>query len=87
MLCLGMASNPEVNNKMNNKVDGNVTPKPESKSKVFCHSVYVGGGNEPEKSELLKVSSVGVCKDFLCFYTSFSFVMLEAEVQLFHHDQ
>uniref|UniRef100_H3CWA3 AT-rich interaction domain 1A n=1 Tax=Tetraodon nigroviridis TaxID=99883 RepID=H3CWA3_TETNG len=29
----GMASGPEVNNKMNNKVDGSTTPKPESKSK------------------------------------------------------
>ncbi|XP_039868641.1 AT-rich interactive domain-containing protein 1A isoform X2 [Simochromis diagramma] len=29
----GMASSPEMNNKMNNKVDGSVTPKPESKSK------------------------------------------------------
>lgn len=37
-----MASGPEVNNKMNNKVDGSTTPKPESKSKVS--SVYFGGG-------------------------------------------
>uniref|UniRef100_A0A3Q3BE65 AT-rich interaction domain 1Aa n=1 Tax=Kryptolebias marmoratus TaxID=37003 RepID=A0A3Q3BE65_KRYMA len=29
----GMASSPEMNNKMNNKVDGSVTPKPETKSK------------------------------------------------------
>lgn len=29
-----MASGPEVNNKMNNKVDGSTTPKPEPKSKV-----------------------------------------------------
>lgn len=29
-----MAPSPEVNNKMNNKVDGSVTPKPEPKSKV-----------------------------------------------------
>lgn len=34
--CLGMASSPEMNNKMNNKVDGTGTPKPESKSKVAC---------------------------------------------------
>lgn len=33
-LFLGMASSPEMNNKMNNKVEGSVTPKPESKSKV-----------------------------------------------------
>jgi len=31
---VGMAPSPEMNNKMNNKVDGGVTPKPESKSKV-----------------------------------------------------
>uniref|UniRef100_A0A3P9NTL6 AT-rich interaction domain 1A n=1 Tax=Poecilia reticulata TaxID=8081 RepID=A0A3P9NTL6_POERE len=29
----GMAPSPEMNNKMNNKVDGGATPKPESKSK------------------------------------------------------
>ncbi|XP_030605274.1 AT-rich interactive domain-containing protein 1A isoform X3 [Archocentrus centrarchus] len=29
----GMASSPEMNNKMNNKVDGSGTPKPDSKSK------------------------------------------------------
>ncbi|XP_015804544.3 AT-rich interactive domain-containing protein 1A isoform X1 [Nothobranchius furzeri] len=29
----GMAASPEMNNKMNNKVDGSGTPKPESKSK------------------------------------------------------
>uniref|UniRef100_M4A8G4 AT-rich interaction domain 1A n=1 Tax=Xiphophorus maculatus TaxID=8083 RepID=M4A8G4_XIPMA len=29
----GMAPSPEINNKMNNKVDGGATPKPESKSK------------------------------------------------------
>uniref|UniRef100_A0A8C4ZUT8 AT-rich interaction domain 1A n=1 Tax=Gadus morhua TaxID=8049 RepID=A0A8C4ZUT8_GADMO len=29
----GMAPSPEINNKMNNKVDGSVTPKPEPKSK------------------------------------------------------
>lgn len=29
-----MASSPEMNSKMNNKVDGSVTPKPETKSKV-----------------------------------------------------
>lgn len=33
-LCLGMAPSPEMNNKMNNKVDGSGTPKPEPKSKV-----------------------------------------------------
>lgn len=37
-----MASGPEVNNKMNNKVDGSTTPKPESKSKVS--SVYFLAG-------------------------------------------
>ena len=31
-----MAPSPEVNNKMNNKVDGSGTPKPEPKSKVTC---------------------------------------------------
>lgn len=36
LFCLGMAPNPEVNNKMNNKVDGSVTPKPEPKAKVTC---------------------------------------------------
>lgn len=30
----GMPPNSEVNSKMNNKIDGSVTPKPESKSKV-----------------------------------------------------
>lgn len=33
-MCPGVAPSPEVNNKMNNKVDGTVTPKPEPKSKV-----------------------------------------------------
>lgn len=36
-----MASGPEVNNKMNNKVDGNTTPKPEPKSKV-CSIYFLG---------------------------------------------
>lgn len=36
LVCLGMAPSPEMNNKMNNKVDGSGTPKPESKSKVTC---------------------------------------------------
>lgn len=31
-----MVPSPEVNNKMNNKVDGTITPKPEPKSKVTC---------------------------------------------------
>lgn len=38
-----MASGPEVNNKMNNKVDGSTTPKPEPKSKVsfyFLRGTY-----------------------------------------------
>lgn len=34
LVCLGMAPSPEMNNKMNNKVDGGGTPKPEPKSKV-----------------------------------------------------
>lgn len=38
---LGMASSPEMNNKMNNKVDGSGTPKPESKSKVACQLCVV----------------------------------------------
>lgn len=29
-----MAASPEMNNKMNNKVDGSGTPKPDTKSKV-----------------------------------------------------
>lgn len=35
---VGMASSPEMNNKMNNKVDNSGTPKPEPKSKV--HKIY-----------------------------------------------
>lgn len=34
LVCLGMVPSPEMNNKMNNKVDGGGTPKPEPKTKV-----------------------------------------------------
>lgn len=53
----GMAPSPEMNNKMNNKVDGSGTPKPESKSKKSNSSTTTGDkitrlyelGPEPER--------------------------------------
>uniref|UniRef100_A0A8C6SUQ9 AT rich interactive domain 1Aa (SWI-like) n=1 Tax=Neogobius melanostomus TaxID=47308 RepID=A0A8C6SUQ9_9GOBI len=53
----GMTPSPEMNNKMNNKVDGSVTPKPETKSKKANSSTTTGEkitrlyelGPEPER--------------------------------------
>lgn len=68
--CAGMAPSPEMNNKMNNKVDGSGTPKPDSKSKVL--TLY-----------LLKLMSS--CRVFVLFkYFNFLWAH-QTEVKLIHN--
>lgn len=70
-LCLGMVPSPEMNNKMNNKVDGSGTPKPETKPKVN----WLKCCNKPIFIKVPQLSSVQGSLEFVwCFKLRLSFL-------------
>lgn len=70
-----MAPSPEVNNKMNNKIDGSVTPKPEPKSKVLLYAVT---------TVFLKILKSLNTSDVFCWCICFHSVFKSGLSFLFH---